>query len=133
MGPRRSPYLPSPLSQPCCYMMDLPKHYNCIAGHHTYISTSFLSLLENQTFVPRLIFICTEYFCPRYKCPHLYRLEPPPGTNVPSQGCVEASSSRYKYLTFVPGGDSTRYKCAGLTFMSDEATTWYKCSDICTG
>jgi hypothetical protein len=57
----------------------------------------------------------------------LYQLKPPPDTNVPSQGHVGSSSNppstngSYLYRvvapadtedsTFVPGGDTPRYKC----------------------
>jgi hypothetical protein len=36
-------------------------------------------------------------------------------------------TNSYKYLTFIPGGGSARYKCVGLTFVPSGVTTLYKC------
>jgi hypothetical protein len=50
--------------------------------------------------------------------PHLYRVGASTGTNAG---------------TFVPGRISTRYKCAILTFVLGGDMSRYKYADICTG
>jgi hypothetical protein len=47
-------------------------------------------------------------------------------------GGEEKAPTRPREGTFVPGGGSDRYKWADLTFISREATTWYKCGCIFT-
>jgi hypothetical protein len=49
----------------------------------------------------------------------------------PRQGHLQPT--RYKCLTFVPGGGSAWYKCEAGTFVPIGATARYKCEAICTG
>jgi hypothetical protein len=92
-------------------------------------------LLENYTFVSSPIFYLYRIFLPpvqiiafvpggatmRYKWP----------LTGPRQGHLQPT--RYKCLTFVPGGGSAWYKCEAGTFVPIGATARYKCEAICTG
>jgi hypothetical protein len=57
----------------------------------------------------------------RYKCPL-------------TEACwALIQPTRYKCLTFVSVGGSARYKCEANTFVPGQDTTRYKCRHICTG
>jgi hypothetical protein len=73
--------------------------------------------LQDRTYIPSPIFICTVFFFTSVQMRAFVLVGAssfPPGTN--GSICIGSDSARYKCedRTFVPGKDMTRYKCGAI-------------------